>query len=192
MNKEQFLNELDNRLRLIPVDDRLDAIEYYDGYISDMELTGDEDVVAKLGTPKEVAKSIIEQCTQKHIENTEEQKTVKGKATVLWLTILGIISLPLSLPLGIAAVAVVFALGIALLAILLSLVITAVAIAAAGFASIFWGVMVPGIGQKFFTIGAGLIMAGLGIALTYALIIFVKAFFRSIFRNKKVRETRYE
>ena len=76
MNKETFLKELEKRLRYIPAEDRADAIEYYEGYIQDMELAGDEDVVSKLGTPKEVAKTILDECTNKHIDRANEQKTV--------------------------------------------------------------------------------------------------------------------
>ncbi len=188
MNRQEFLQELDKRLKLIPADDRQDAIEYYDGYISDMELPEGADVVASLGTPKEVAKSIIEQCTQKHIENTDEQKTVKGKATVIWLSVLGVLALPVSLPLGIAVMAVVFSILITLFAIVFALIVSAVAFAASGVISIFWGLFVPGFSQKLFTVGAGLLMTGVSILLAYGLIFCIKKLCDGIFRKKGVRE----
>ncbi len=160
MNKETFLKELEKRLRYIPAEDRADAIEYYEGYIQDMELAGDEDVVSKLGTPKEVAKIILDECTNKHIDRANEQKTVKSRATVAWLSVLGILSLPLSLPLAIGVIAVVLALAVAGLAVVISLIAAAVGIAVGGVASIFWGFFVPGIGQKLFTIGTGLVLTG--------------------------------
>jgi uncharacterized membrane protein len=192
MNKQQFLQELDRRLKLIPADDRQDAIEYYDGYISDMELPEGADVVASLGTPKEVAKNIIEQCTQKHIENTAEQKTVKGKATVVWLTILGVLALPLSLPLGIMVMAIVFAVLITIVAVVFALIVSAVAIAASGFFSIFWGLFVPGFAQKLFTIGAGLMISGLSILLVYGLVLLIRTVSHNIYRKKETEGTGYE
>lgn len=160
MNKETFLKELEKRLRYIPAEDRADAIEYYEGYIQDMELAGDEDVVSKLGTPKEVAKTILDECTNKHIDRANEQKTVRSRATVAWLSVLGILSLPVSLPLAIGVIAVVLALAVAGLAVVISLIAAAVGIAVGGVASIFWGFFVPGIGQKLFTIGTGLVLTG--------------------------------
>ena len=108
MNKEQFLKELNAKLKYLPEADRSDAIRFYDEYISEMELADDEDVAAKLGTPKEVAADIISQCTQKHMDNENEQKTVKGSATTAWLIILGILSLPLSLPIAIVVFTMIF------------------------------------------------------------------------------------
>ena len=160
MNKETFLKELEKRLRYIPAEDRADAIEYYEGYIQDMELAGDDDVVSKLGTPKEVAKTILDECTNKHIDRANEQKTVKSRATVVWLSVLGILSLPVSLPLAVGLIVVVLALAVAGLAVVISLIAAAVGIAVGGLAAIFWGFFVPGIGQKLFTIGTGLVLTG--------------------------------
>ena len=53
MNRNEFLKELEKRLLFIPTEDRQDALEYYDEYIKDMGLGEEEDVIAKLGTPKE-------------------------------------------------------------------------------------------------------------------------------------------
>ena len=72
MNKEQFLRELNGKLKYLPEADRNDAIRFYDEYISEMELSDEEDVTTKLGTPKEVASDIISQCTQRHIDNETE------------------------------------------------------------------------------------------------------------------------
>ena len=160
MNKETFLKELEKRLRYIPAEDRADAIEYYEGYIQDMELSEGEDVVSKLGTPKEVAKTILDECTNKHIDRANEQKTVKSRATVVWLSVLGILSLPVSLPLAVGLIVVVLALAVAGLAVVISLIAAAVGIAVGGLAAIFWGFFVPGIGQKLFTIGTGLVLTG--------------------------------
>lgn len=160
MSKETFLKELEKRLRYIPAEDRADAIEYYEGYIQDMELAGEEDVVSKLGTPKEVAKTILDECTNKHIDRANEQKTVKSRATVAWLSVLGILSLPVSLPLAVGLIVVVLALAVAGLAVVISLIAAAVGIAVGGLAAIFWGFFVPGLGQKLFTIGTGLALTG--------------------------------
>lgn len=188
MNKEAFLKELEKRLRYIPAEDRQDAIEYYEGYISDMGLTEDEDVVSKLGSPREVAKNILADCTQKHIDKAEESKTVKSKATVVWLTVLGVLSLPVSLPLAIAVIAVVLALGIALLAVVLSLIAAAIGVAVGGVAAIFWGFFVPGIGQKLFTIGTGLALTGGAVLIGFLVAAIVRGIKNITYRRRSKTE----
>lgn len=185
MNKTEFLTELDKRLRFIPADDRQDAIEYYDEYIMDMGIQEGEDVVAKLGTPKDVAKDIIEQCTQKHIVEYEEKKTVKSKATVIWLTILGILSLPVSLPIGFAILVVAVTLIFTAIVVIVSLIISMLSFVAGGLSAVFAGLFAPGIAQKLFSIGTGLVMTGLGILGTYGLIALVRKIFNGIFDRKK-------
>ncbi len=188
MNKEAFLKELEKRLRYIPAEDRQDAIEYYEGYIADMGLAEGEDVVSKLGTPKDVAKNILEDCKEKHIDKAEEQKTVKSRATVVWLSVLGILSLPVSLPLAIALIAIVLALGIAVIAVVLSLIIAAAGVAIGGVAAIFWGLFVPGIGQKLFTIGAGLALTGTGILIFFLAAAAIRGIRGAMYRRKKIEE----
>lgn len=185
MNKAEFLNELDKRLKFIPTEDRQDAIEYYDEYIQDMGIPDGEDVVAKLGTPKEVAKNIIEECTQKHIGEYEEQKTVKSKATVIWLTILGILSLPVSLPLGLTVLIVAIALIFTAVVVVASLIFSMIVIIISGFFAAFWGFFEAGISQKLFSVGTGLVMAGVGLLIAYLLIALVRKVFKSIFSRKE-------
>ena len=64
MNKEGFIKELDKRLKYIPKEDREDAIEYYTELISDMGLDEAHDITERLGSPKECAKKILDECTQ--------------------------------------------------------------------------------------------------------------------------------
>ncbi|MCR5509206.1 MAG: DUF1700 domain-containing protein [Lachnospiraceae bacterium] len=187
MNKEAFLKELNKRLRYIPEEDRLDAVEYYEGYISDMGLAPGEDVTVKLGSPKEVSKDIIEQCTQKHIDNTEEQKTVKGRALVIWLSILGVLSLPVSLPLTIAVLVVVLSIIITIVAVVFSLIVTVAATGIGGVAAIFWGFTVPGLSQKLFTIGTGLALTGGSVLLGLLIIALCGKIGKRVFRKREVQ-----
>ena len=189
MNRNEFLNELEKRLLYIPAEDRQDALEYYDEYISDMGLSDEDDVIEKLGTPKDVAHDIIDNCTQKHIEKAKEEKTVKGKATVLWLSLLGILSLPLSLPLGIAVITIALALVIVVFAMMFAASFTAVAFIIAGIASLGIGIFVPGFGQKLFTKGTVLALTGAGLLLGSLMVLLVKVIIDGIFKRKnRVKE----
>ena len=179
MNKGQFLKELKVRLKYLPATDREDAIRFYDEYISEMELSDDEDVTAKLGTPKEIASDIISQCTQKHIDNEKEQKTVKGGATTIWLVILGILSLPLSLPLAIVALTFIF--------VFIVLFLVMIVVAFAGAIAIPYALFVHGVAQKIFTLGYGLVSLGGGVLMAYALSAVLKKMFSAMTKKKRVR-----
>ncbi|MBO4456402.1 MAG: DUF1700 domain-containing protein [Butyrivibrio sp.] len=179
MNGEQFLKELNVKLKYLPEEDRANAIRFYDEYISEMELADDEDVVARLGTPKEVASDIISQCTQKHMSNTQEQKTVRGSAKTIWLIILGILTLPFSLPIAIVAFTFVF--------VVVVMIITAFVIAIVGAIAIPWSLFVPGIAQKIYTLGYGFMCLGMGILFTYATTAVLKKIFNSITSRKRAR-----
>ncbi|MCR4990528.1 MAG: DUF1700 domain-containing protein [Lachnospiraceae bacterium] len=184
MNKKEFLKELEKRLLYIPKEDREDALGYYEEYIEDMGLGEDDDVISKLGTPKDVSREIIDQCTQKHAEKVKESKGVKGKFTVVWLTILGFLSLPISVPLAIAVLAFVIGIVVAIGAILFSLFISSIACIISGIAGFFWGIFVTGISQKIFTMGVGLLLIGVGVLLGTLILWLFRGISNLVFRRK--------
>ena len=58
MTREKYLAELKRELRSLPVAEQDEALEYFKGYFEDAE--NDEEVMASLGTPQELAKSILD------------------------------------------------------------------------------------------------------------------------------------
>ncbi len=183
MNKTAFLKELNKRLRYIPKEDREDAVEYYTELISDMGLDEADDVTAKLGSAKDVAKIILKECTQKHVEDYEEKKSVKGHATVVWLSVLGVLSLPVSLPLA----AVVFALAVVIIAVALVLVLSfgaaSLSMVVSGLCALGIMFVAPGAATKAAVFGTGLVLLGLGSLLGYGLFALIRFLCRKIFRR---------
>ncbi|MCL2364405.1 MAG: DUF1700 domain-containing protein [Defluviitaleaceae bacterium] len=57
MTKSDFLAQLAHKLRVLPEAERRDALDYYEGYISDAD--SEEAALAQLGTPGEVAAMIL-------------------------------------------------------------------------------------------------------------------------------------
>lgn len=194
MNKTEFLQDLEKRLKYIPKEDREDAIAYYTEYLSEMELGDAEDVTAKLGTPKEVAKDILSDVTAKAIEEQQEAKSVKGSGKIVWLVILGIASLPVSIPiacvvlaLSIALLATVFSLMLAFTAVSLSLVI-------AGFAALYGAIIMPGFATKLIWLGAGIFLIGFGVLIFLGTIELFKLIIKLIGKlfNKKNKGENHE
>ncbi|MCR5589952.1 MAG: DUF1700 domain-containing protein [Lachnospiraceae bacterium] len=187
MNRTEYIKELEKRLKYIPKEDREDAIEYYTELMSDMEVDENEDVTARLGTAKDAAKKILDECTQKHVDEYEENKTVKGHATVVWLSVLGLLSLPISLPLGIAVLAVAVSLIIVVLALIITAAVTAAALVISGAASLIFAWTAPGIAQKAVVFGLGLCTLALGVLLGLGVYFLTRLIVNKIFRRDSVK-----
>ena len=185
MNKADFLKELEKRLKYIPKEDREDAIEYYTELISDMELDDAADVTDKLGSPKDVAKNIVDECGQKAEQAYEEKKTVKGHATAVWLSILGLLSLPVSLPLAIVVLALVFTLIVVLISILLAFAVTALARVVGGVGCLIFMWTAPGVAQKAVVFGMGLVTLAIGILMCFGVFYLTRLIIRGIFRRNR-------
>lgn len=174
MNKSEYIKELERRLKYIPTEDREDAISYYTEYLDEIELSESEDISNKIGTPKEIAKEIIENATTKAINEQQENKSVKGSGKIVWLVILGIASIPVSLPLVCVALVVAITLMITIFAIVFSFVVAAVAIVFAGFCALAASVITPGFANKLIGIGAGAAMIGVGVLALFGSIALYK------------------
>ena len=185
MNKAEYLKELEKRLKYIPKEDREDALEYYAELISDMELDDAADVIEKLGTPKDVAKKIVDECGEKAEQAYEENKTVKGHATVVWLSILGALSLPLSLPLAIVVLALAFSLIVVIVSILLTLAVTAFALVVGGVGSLVVMWAAPGIAQKLVILGMGLVSLAFGVLMGIGVFYLTRLIIRGLFRRNR-------
>ncbi|MBO4421670.1 MAG: DUF1700 domain-containing protein [Lachnospiraceae bacterium] len=192
MDKQTFLQELDYRLRHMPEEDKLDAIEYYSEYIDDLNLPPDSDICIHLGSPKEVARQIIADTTEKKIDEQQEKNTTKGFGSILWLVILGIFASPIALPLAIAAIALIFA-GVVTIGSIIF------AFGVSGFACVISGILITivsltaaGLAQKFIVLGCGLFVIGLGImfllgtaALARALVSLISSIIKKRLLKKK-------
>ena len=58
MNRKQFLYELEQLLKDIPDNERAEAIQYYNDYFDDAGEENESGVIASLGTPEELARTI--------------------------------------------------------------------------------------------------------------------------------------
>lgn len=171
MNKSEFLKALSKQIKLLPKEDREDALTFYTEYLEDYGFAEDEDVTAKLGTPKEVAKNMIAEITMKHIDSNEEKKSARKTATIVWIAIISIFSLPISLPIALCLLLVILALFVSLLILFISLIGAGIAVMAAGASVFLVGLIAPGIGQKLVCFGGGMLVTAIGMALCFLTVI---------------------
>lgn len=193
MNKNEFLKRLDSRLMGMPKEDREDAINYYKEYFIDAGVEDNQDVIPIVGTPDKAARKIIDECTDKTLNEQKKYGGAKNNAKLLWLVILGIFAAPIAFPIALIICAVVFSVIIVIVAVLAALFGTAVAL------TVVFIAMIPGIfwatstGQAFVIAGMSCLGIAFGIVMTLCFIKLINLFirfivfiFRTIFVRKKV------
>jgi len=162
MTITEYIAALRLAIRVLPPDEIDQAVGYYDEHLHD---AADPAVaMAALGTPKEVASSIL----SNYVGKTSSKPTF----SVLWAVVLGVLAAPVAAPVAIGAFAVAFALLIGLVAVIFALLSSGAAIAIAGV-----GVLVTGMAAVWqdpssglTMAGSGLLMAGVGLIWTFGII----------------------
>lgn len=193
MNKNEFMKKLEHSLKHIPKEDREDALTYYREYFEEMGADDSLDVTKEVGTPEDIAKDIIANCTQKHIEEQKENGGIKSSATTIWMIILAIFASPIAIPLALTAVLLLLAFLLVLFSLVLAIAATGLAFAVSGLALIFITFFAPGFAQKLLCAGIGLALLGAGLLFLVAMILFgnlciraIANLFKAVFLRKKV------
>lgn len=193
MNKKAFMEELKRRLKHLPKDDREDALTYYEEYLADMDLEETADVTDCLGSPAEIAREIIVNCTEKRIDNQKENGGVKNSAVMIWTVILGICAAPIAIPLMGVLLCVLFAILLVVISCVLAIGLAGVCFLIVSVCSVMAAIFALGIGQKLVCVGMGLIGFAVGILLLVATIKLsdwmtrgIAKLFRKLIVRKKV------
>lgn len=177
MTKEQFLIRLGNALLSLPQEERARALGYYREYIEEAVENGrsEEEVIASMDTPETIAAQIRRESA---FTVAAEKPSPRNTSRAL-IAALGILSLPVALPLGIAILAV----AVAMIAVLLALAVTVlVLIAAVVVMGIVFGLrniwlLASGAvtaGSAVFMVGSGLIGLALSILAVVLLVLLTQ------------------
>lgn len=80
MTKKEFMRELGQKLSQIPVNEKTDALNYYEDYFADAGIEDDMLVSESMGTPEDIARQIIEEVVHKeqsedYFDENAERKT---------------------------------------------------------------------------------------------------------------------
>lgn len=175
MNKVEFINKLNKKLKYLPNEDREDAVAYYREYLEDMGVSDTDDVTNKIGNPSEIAATIIAECTEKIIEDNKTNKKVKNSTKIVWLVIITILSMPILIPLAIVLVSVLLSVLLVAFCLMVSAIIAAVLI-----------FVVSGIGQKLVSLGIAFILMAIGLLLVIGSIELSRLFIILIIKLVKV------
>lgn len=211
MNKEEYLAKLRENLSVFPSDERDNAIAYYREFFEDAGVENEQAVIASLGTPSELAKSILNESgintdnTYDNRDNTSQSNPVftpptmkKAKSyqndssrTAL-IIILIIVTFPIWIGVVSAVFGTLFGLFVAAISIAFAFSVASVALIGVGIAWLFVSPI-----EALCVLGVGFVMLGItiGFIIPLAKIVlkgFVSAikgvilFIRNIFDKKEV------
>jgi uncharacterized membrane protein len=202
MGKAEFLNTLEKKLRVLPENERRDALEYYDGYISDSE--SEEAAISELGTPGEVAAIIL----AGYVGETSDEKRTTEKVTppaesgwggmrMTWVIIIAIFAAPIAFPIIIVIAALGFTFFVVLASLIFAFAVTAFALFVGGIVSLvlFPFTMFQDFAFSLVSAGTGLIALGLGILFVKLAAVSTRGFpaisrfiSRKLLKNRRVND----
>jgi len=205
MTKSDFLSHLAYKLRVLPETERRDALDYYDGYISDAD--SEQTALAQLGSPGEVAAMILAEYLSKEPaaqpvgdappapSGYYPPHRPSGMKNAL-VIIAAIFAVPIGLPIAIGLAATAFGLFIGLVAIIFSFGLAGAVSILAGILSLITTpfVMFQDGGLALMNAGMGLAGIGIGILFLYGAWVAASGFaWISRFVGKKImkRGTRH-
>jgi uncharacterized membrane protein len=214
MGKYEFLGSLEKKLRVIPANERRDAMEYYEGYITDAE--SEAAAIEQLGSPGEVAAIILanyvsrepeamDECTEvitnectSGAEGEPPKKETGGwdGAKIALVIIFAIFAVPIAFSLAVAVAAVAFALFVTLVALVFSFAVTGIALLVMGVASVifFPFIVFQSVSLALFVMGTGIFGFGLGILFVKLAAVMMSLFplISQFVSNKILRRVRHE
>lgn len=172
MKREEYLSQLRKYLKRLPKDDYENAMEYFIEYFEEAGEEGEQKVIEELGTPKEAAGELLSNLLTKKVNTPKKGKEKHYTKNVMFLSILAILTAPISVPLAISLIVVVGCLLISLACVIGSVFVSGIAFALAGIKLIFRafvaipfsasGTLVIG-GMGIFAIGCSILIILLGI-----------------------------
>ena len=170
MKKYEFLAQLQKRLTNLPAADQRKTLDYYAEMIDERMDDGltEEEAVAAIGTPKEIAAEILSDTPTTEAESDKPDKPRRKRP--VWEILLLILGAPVWAPLLAAAVILLLAVIIVLASLALSLWAVDLALCAGGVALVLVSPLHFASGAAWsglLCIGTGLFAAGLAIFLFY-------------------------
>ena len=179
MTKNEFLTQLERHLRALPANERSDAVEYFEGYISD---AGEDESTAieQLDSPAQAAAKIIAEYTIR--ENPKADKPKRLGLSIAWAVILAVFAAPIALPIALAVACVALALIIVIISLIVAFGAAAFGTVVAGAGSFIIGVIAlfQNIPLAMMMLGSALAALGIGMLLTNLTIAISKSGFRSV------------
>lgn len=188
MNRREFIEALRKELSRLSEEEIEAAIEYYEEYFDEAGPENEQQVIADLGSPKKIAAQIKSEYGARILNEETENPPAKKKLSAAWWVILGVCSLPVSIPLlflMICGIITAAGVAIAVLAGIAGCIVGAVALVLVGIISI-----PVAFSSALFFLGIGLASLAILLAVGALCIIGIKAAVKAIARAVRNRSER--
>lgn len=169
-DREKYIAELASYLSPLDSDERADALEFYDEYITEANLGTREEIEARLGSPRQLGYKILADYS---IRTNNEETAKSGRPAspksnwkVFWWVLIAIITSPVTFTIGIAAIGILIGLIGASLGILVGALAIVIAVVVVACALVYAGIIL-----LFSEPLTGLFYLGLGLAFAGAFMI---------------------
>ena len=141
MTKQEFINELEEKLKGLPKKESADRVTFYSEMIDDKIEDGltEQEAVTEIGEIDDIVKQLINEIP---LGKIAKESLTKKRSLHTWEIILLILGFPVWLPLLISAVAVVLSLYVSIWAVVISLWAVFASLASCGLAGIFAGIVI--------------------------------------------------
>lgn len=170
------MKQLKERLKRLPKEDFVRAVEYYEEYFQEAGEENEAKAIEDLGSPQEAADQII--CDMALNYSKEPVRNVRGGMNAIWVALLALFAMPIALPLLLTGVALVITALIVIWTLLLALLLMAVCVVIMGPLTILAGfsVITQSIPVFLCCIGIGLMATGIGAVVTYGTYLLCRRF----------------
>ena len=170
MSKEIYMSHLKLKLKTLPHDEVVNAMNYCEEYFEEAGVGNEDQVIKELGSPEVFAAQIKADYTVRNL-NQPEKKNTKDNMKNIWLILLGILALTFSSPVVIVLAVMIFVSAILFLVFSFVFFIL-LAVFAIVSVSLLWkglGLLFTSTPQGIITIGTALITFALAILIGLAL-----------------------
>ena len=169
MNKSEFLNLLESRLKGLPDIEINKSVTYYSEAIDDRIEDGEteDEAVASLGEIDDIIRNAMSQAPLSEVVKETVKRKFKINVPVMILLILGS---PIWLSLLISLFAVIFSLYVTAASVIIALFAVVISFILCGAVSVIASpfIMFTNIYTGVFSLGAGLVLSGIGVFVLYA------------------------
>jgi len=164
MNKQEFMNELRNKIKKLPKEEIDNAISYYEEYFEEAGVENEQNVIKELGSPSIVGSELIANFAVKEIENIKESNS-KSRLSAIWLAVIAIFVSPIALPVAIAMAAVIFSLLVVIFSVIFAFAVTGITLFLSGVITLIAAIMIvfQDVATSIFFIGAACLLVGLSV-----------------------------
>lgn len=158
MNRKQYMTELRQRLKKLPVDELDRAMRYFEEYFDEAGAQNEQEAIECLGTPQDAAEGIIRSIAVRRLEEPEADRrkgSGKGMATlkIVFLSLAAFPKMPAGSVLLFLVAAAGMILAVAAILFVLGFVITGI------------GSLLIGLWVLTFAPASGMVMLGWGLLL---------------------------